>query len=176
MITVRKAVPDDAERLLEIFSYYVEKTAISFEYEVPDVAEFEERIRRTLKRYPYFAAESDGRVVGYAYAGAFNHRAAYYRSAEVSIYVDKDVRGHGVGRLLYEALEAAAAETGITNLYACIGVPSEDKEEDEYITYDSMRFHEHMGYRLVGRFRKCGYKFGRWYDMVWMEKLIAAHS
>lgn len=58
----------------------------------------------------------------------------------------------------------------ITNLYACIGVPAE--REDEYLTFNSMNFHKHIGYDLVGRFKKCGYKFIRWYDMVWMEKII----
>ena len=170
MITIRTAVPSDAARLLEIYSYYVEKTAVSFEYDVPTAEGFEGRIRRTLEKYPYLVAERDGRAVGYAYAGAFVGRAAYECSAELSIYLDKDERRNGAGRMLYEALEAALAEMGITNLYACIAVPPE--AEDEYLNFDSMHFHEHMGFTLAGRFRKCGSKFGRRYDMIWMEKLI----
>jgi phosphinothricin acetyltransferase len=63
---------------------------------------------------------------------------------------------------------------GITNLYACIGVPAD--EADEYLDNNSMDFHMHMGYSLAGRFYKCGYKFGRWYDMVWLEKIISEHG
>ena len=60
----------------------------------------------------------------------------------------------------------------ITNAEACIAMPN---EPDEHLTLDSVRFHERMGYRMVGEFRQCGFKFGRWYNMVWMEKLIGEH-
>ena len=58
------------------------------------------------------------------------------------------------------------------NLNACIGSP---ETEDEYLTRNSIQFHSHMGYKMVGEFYKCGYKFGRWYNMVWMEKIIGEH-
>ena len=80
-------------------------------------------------------------------------------------------RDRKYGRALYEALEDALHQTEITNLYACIGDPI---EEDEYLTKDSELFHHHMGYIKNGEFHKCGYKFGRWYNMIWMEKIIAA--
>ena len=69
-------------------------------------------------------------------------------------------------------LKTALKAQNIINLYACIGYPEED---DEYLTKNSKQFHEHLGYRLIGEFRKCGYKFGRWYHMVWMEKMIGEH-
>ena len=56
---------------------------------------------------------------------------------------------------------------------ACIGYPEED---DEYLTKNSAQFHEHLGYRMVGEFKKCGYKFHRWYNMIWMEKNIGIHE
>ena len=62
---------------------------------------------------------------------------------------------------------------GVRNLYACIAVP---EQEDEYLTLDSVRFHQKLGYREVGRFSNCASKFGRWYHMVWMEKVIGAHE
>ena len=61
---------------------------------------------------------------------------------------------------------------GIVNLYACIGYTD---KEDEYLTKNSAQFHEHLGFVTVGRFHQCGYKFGRWYDMIWMEKIIGEH-
>lgn len=74
--------------------------------------------------------------------------------------------------MLYEALEKELKDRGILNLYACIGDPL---TEDEYLTKNSERFHRHMGYRKVGEFHKCGYKFNRWYNMIWMEKMIGEH-
>ncbi len=168
-IKIRFAVPEDAEKLLAIYAPYVRETAITFEYDVPSAEEFEERIRGTLARYPYLVAESGGEILGYAYAGVFKARAAYDRSVEVSVYVKRGARRNGIGRRLYEALEEELKSRGILNLYACIAYTEHD---DEYLTADSVRFHEHMGYVLAGRFHRCGFKFERWYDMVWMEKLF----
>lgn len=86
MIEIRTATINDAPRLLEIYGYYVRETAISFEYEVPSVEEFQERVERTLARYPYLVLEEDGRVLGYAYASPFKARAAYDWSCELSIW------------------------------------------------------------------------------------------
>ncbi len=169
MIKVRDCVPDDAERLVEIYAPYVRDTAVSFEYEVPSVEEFKIRIERTLASYPYIVAEEDGVVQGYAYAGVFHEREAYNHCVETSIYVSQGQRGKGVGRVLYDELEKRLTRRGIINLNACI---SWKDEEDEYLTHDSQLFHERLGYVRVAHFHRCGYKFGRWYDMIWMEKLL----
>lgn len=171
-ITLRTAAPADAEVLAGIYRPYVEETAISFEYTAPTAEEFRERMARTLERYPYIVAEEAGRILGYAYAGAFIARPAYGWSAETTIYLRREARRRGAGRRLYAALEGALEAMGVRNLYACIGCPR--GADDEYLTRNSAEFHAHLGYRLVGEFRGCGYKFGRWYDMVWMEKLIGA--
>ena len=169
---IRSARAEDASRLLEIYSYYVENTAISFEIDTPSVSEFRSRIENTLKKYPYLVLEEDGRVQGYAYAGVFKARAAYDCSVELSIYLDHKSKGLGYGRKLYEALEEELKERGITNLYACIASPV---IEDEYLDSSSERFHEHMGFTKAGTFNKCAVKFGRAYSMIWMEKIIAPH-
>lgn len=169
---IRIANENDAEKLLEIYAYYVENTAITFEYEVPSIEEFKRRIRQTLSKYPYLVSEQEGRIVGYAYAGAFNERSAYDWAVETTIYIAKDARKKGFGKELYRALENALALQNIINLNACIGCPI---QEDEYLTKNSVQYHEHLGYRFVGEFHKCGYKFGRWYNMVWMEKCISNH-
>ncbi len=171
-IRIRTASVEDAEELLAIYKPYVEKTAISFEYDVPEVSEFRRRIAHTLEKYPYLAAERDGELLGYAYMGPFVGRAAYDWAAEVSIYVKEDKRKLGVGKCLYQALEAVAKAQNILNLNVCIGYPDQD---DEYLTKNSVQYHGHMGYQMVGKFHNCGYKFGRWYHMVWMEKLIGVH-
>lgn len=172
-VIVRPAVPDDAERLVEIYAPYVEDTAITFEYEVPSVQEFERRIESTLERYPYLVAELSGQIVGYAYVGPFHDRPAYDWSVETSIYVDRNIRHMGIGGILHKALEEELKEMGFLNMNACIAYI---EQADEHLDDNSVRFHEHLGYRMVGQFRKCGYKFGRWYDMVWMEKIIGEHG
>ena len=172
MIKIRIATEQDAAGLLNIYAPYVEKTAITFEKEIPSPEEFAHRIRRVLKKYPYLAATMDNEIVGYAYAGAFQERAAYDWAVETSIYVAMDKRRMGIGKKLYEALERALKAQNILNLNACIAYP---REEDAYLTKESAYFHEHMGYRLVGEFDRCGYKFCRWYNMIWMEKHIGEH-
>lgn len=171
-ITIRPAASDDAEALLSIYAPYVEHTAITFEYEVPSVEEFRERIVHTLQHYPYIVAERDGEIVGYAYAGPLHARAAYAWSVETSIYVKENEKKSGIGKALYNSLEKALAAQNMTNLNACIASPVVD---DEYLNHNSIQFHKHLGYSMVGEFHKCAYKFGRWYNMVWMEKIIAGH-
>ncbi len=91
---------------------------------------------------------------------------------ETSIYVSELQKGEGIGKALYKALEEQLSRQHILNLNACIAYP---EPEDEHLTKDSVRFHTHLGYRMVGEFYQCGYKFDRWYNMVWMEKHIGAH-
>lgn len=170
---IRTATVEDADRLLEIYAYYVENTAISFEYDVPSIEEFRDRIVRTLEKYPWLVLVDEGIIQGYVHARPFVGRAAYSHCAETTIYLDRDARGRGYGRMLYEALEKALKDIGILNLYACVGDPI---IEDEYLTRNSEQFHRHLGYAKVGTFHKCGYKFGRWYNMIWMEKMTGGQA
>ena len=170
--TIRIAATDDTKELLDIYAPYVTKTAITFEYDVPSLKEFEARIADTLKKYPYIVAECNGEILGYACTHAFHERAAYAWSVETTIYLKEGKTKMGVGRMLYEALERISQAQNILNLNACIGYP---ETEDERLTLNSVQFHEHMGYRMVGTFHNCGYKFGTWYHMAWMEKIIGEH-
>ena len=172
-IKIRTARTEDAARLLEIYAYYVENTAITFEYTVPTLEEFRHRIEHTLERYPYLVIERNGVIQGYAYAGVFKARAAYDWACEMSVYIDRAAAHCGLGGRIYTALEDELRRMGITNLYACIAYPV---QEDEYLTRNSAEFHAHLGYATVGEFHACAYKFGRWYDMIWMEKIIAEHN
>lgn len=172
-ILIRMAVLEDAQALLAIYAPYVEKTAITFEYEVPTVNDFRGRMERVLQRYPYLVAEVEGQIVGYAYASAFHARAAYDWCVEVSVYVKCGMTGNGCGKRLYQELERILKKQHVINLYACIAYTS---KEDAYLTNQSQFYHEHMGYRLIGTFQNSGYKFGRWYDMIWMEKIVDKHS
>lgn len=168
-VMVRVANPEqDAAALAAIYAPYVRDTAITFEYEVPGAQEFARRMRATLERHPYLVAcdARGGQALGYAYASPFHARAAYDWAVETSIYVSADARGRHVGTRLLSELERLLALQGVTNAEACIAVPDQG---------GSVGFHERRGYRLVGRFERCGFKLGRWWDMVWMERLIAEH-
>lgn len=170
---IRTATIDDAGKLLEIYRPYVTDTAITFEYEVPTLEEFQNRIVNTLLRYPYLVIVKNEEIAGYAYASAFKERRAYDWAVETSIYIRMEERKKGYGKMLYDALEEELRKQHVLNLNACIAYT---ECEDTYLTNDSMKFHEHLGYRLVGKFSKCGCKFNRWYDMIWMEKLIGEHK
>lgn len=173
-IVIRDAKVEDASRLLEIYTPYVEKTAITFEYDVPSLEDFENRIRTISSKYPYILVKKDGEILGYAYAGVYKGRAAYDWAVETTVYVEWDHQKEGLGRLLYDALEERLKKAHFLNMYACIAIPRTEK--DPYCDNNSMDFHEHMGFVLNGTFHNCGYKFDTWYDMVWMEKMIGDHT
>lgn len=172
-IEIRQASIDDAAALLAIYAPYVERTPITFEYDVPSEQEFAQRIVRVQEKFPWLVAVCDGRIVGYAYASPFRTRAAYRHTVETSVYVELNHRRDGVGRSLYTELERRLAAQGILNLCASIAYV---EPEDEYLTHDSVHFHERMGYVKVAHFHQCGFKFNRWYDMIWMEKMIGSHD
>ncbi|MGG7074418.1 N-acetyltransferase family protein [Campylobacter sp. 9BO] len=172
-LTIQVASASDASELLAIYSPYVTHTAITFEYEVPSVAEFAGRIEKILTRHPFIVAKRDNKLIGYAYASAFKDRAAYDWAVEVSIYIVQNERGSGVGKALYAKLETILKVMGVLNLNACIGVA---RPNDEYLNDASVHFHERLGYEMVGEFRQCGFKFGRWYNMIWMQKMIGEHT
>lgn len=171
-INIRVADESDAPAILKIYAPYVEKTAVSFEYATPSESEFAERIRRTKKRYPYLAAECDGEIVGYCYAAPFKERAAYDWAVETTIYIKSGMKRRGIGRMLYSALESALKKQGILSMNACVAYTN---GADPYLTSDSVLFHERMGFKTAAHFHKCGQKFGRWYDVVWLERHIGKH-
>ena len=169
---VRNANVEDTESILKIYEYYVLNTAISFECAVPSTSEFKERVIKTLEKYPYYVALLNDKIVGYTYAAPYCEREAYRFSATLTIYIDKNYTKQGIGKLLYNTIENRLIEMGITNLYASIGIP---EIEDEYLNFNSLEFHKHLGFNPVGKFQKCGKKFDRWYSIIWAEKIIAVH-
>ena len=171
-IAIRPARREDAGACRLIYAPYVEKTAITFDYDVPSEEAFCGRMLRTGDVYPFLVADCSGTIAGYACCGVFKDRRAYDWSAEMTVYVRQDMHGMGIGRLLYEKLEKVCREMHLLNLNACIAKP---KGDDPYLTDASERFHARMGYRQVGIFHDSGYIFGRWYDMVWMEKMLGDH-
>ena len=128
----RLATLDDAPALLSIYAPYVEKTAISFEYDVPSLDEFRRRIADISRKYPYLvAADENGQLLGYAYTHTFIARKAYDHCAESTIYLAPDARKHGLGKRFYRAIEELSLAQNIYNLYACIGEPQGADDEWE---------------------------------------------
>lgn len=166
-IIVRPATVSDAQDILNIYAPYIRETAITYEYEVPSLAEFQHRIAHTLEKYPYLVAvDSYGCIVGYAYASPFITRSACDWSVETSIYVDRNCRGRHIGALLYEELERILKAQHVINACAYICASYEE----------SIAFHRKQGYEIVATFHKSGYKLGRWHDLVCMEKALSKHE
>ena len=170
-LIIRNATADDAAALLGIYAPYVEHTAITFEIEIPTLEDFTERIKTFSRDFPYLVAELNGKAVGYSYAHKLRERAAYNHCVEMTVYIDRNMRQHGIGKALYNEMEQRLRNIGKRNLYASV---TWTDEENEYLTHDSVSFHETMGYRKVGHFHECGFKFNQWFDMIWMEKIISA--
>lgn len=161
---IRPAVEADVPAIHEIYAPYVLNTTVTFEYDVPSGQEFMQCFLTITEKYPWLVWEEDGEVLGYAYAGAAFTRAAYSWCAEPSIYLKPEARGRGIGRRLYSALEALLREQGYQVMYAHI--TAENSE--------SLCFHETMGYRVCMNISDCGFKFGRWLGLIWMEKRLTA--
>lgn len=161
-MNIRLAKKSDAAALLAIYAPYVENTAITFEYEVPTIEDFANRIEKTLRKHPYLVAEEDGLILGYAYASTYYARAAYDWAVELSVYVSQDTRGKGVGSKHYDELEGLLDQMGYMHFLACISLPNED----------SLAFHAKRGYQQVAHFPKISYKFERWHDIVWLQKSL----
>jgi len=155
--TIRLATEGDAEQIAAIYAPNVTDTIISFELEPPTADEMRRRIEITLQRYPWLVCERQGRLLGYAYAGAHRSRAAYQWSVDVSVYVHEEARRTGVGRALYASLFAALEHQGFYNAYAGATLPNPA----------SVGLHEAMGFRPVGVYRGTGYKMGAWHDVGW---------
>lgn len=168
--TLRLAKLTDAAELLAIYAPFVISSDralsdVSFEYEVPSIEEFTERIKNISADYPYIVCEHEGSLLGYVYAHPYIQRAAYQWGAAVTIYLAPDGQGHGLGKVMYEALEALLRLQGVVVTYACITASNEH----------SVKMHEACGYKIVGTFNNTGFKHGHWLDMVWMEKFIAEY-
>lgn len=163
---IRLIQDTDNQAVLAVYKPYIESTAITFEYDVPDSETFLERIKNVTAGYPWLVCLQDNEAIGYAYASKYRDRAAYQWAAEAAIYLKADVHRKGIARILYQALFEILRLQGYTNLYAIITLPNEK----------SVGFHQAMGFEEIGIFRKVGYKLGKWHDVIWFEKHLKEHG
>ena len=159
---IRVAVEADVPAILAVYAPYILTTTYTFEYDVPTLSDFLERFRGITQQFPWLVWEEGGEILGYAYASPPYTRAAYRWCAEPSVYLRPEARGRGIAKALYDALEKILTVQGYQVLYALI------TEEN----LASRRFHEKMGYRFSVLFPDCGFKFGRWLGLIWMEKRL----
>ena len=163
-VIIRPALPDDIGAITRIYADAVLYGTASFEIEPPDEAEMLRRQTALVKNgYPYFAAEIEGVVAGYAYAGPYRTRPAYKWSVEDSVYVAPDLHRKGIGALLLRALIGAAAPRGYRQMIAVIGDSAQT---------GSIALHERAGFRHVGTLRSVGFKHGKWLDTVLMQRTL----
>ncbi|WP_200926157.1 GNAT family N-acetyltransferase [Agreia sp. Leaf283] len=156
---IRAAAAADAAACASIYAHYVRTTAITFETDPPSVDEMMRRIAKAQERHEWLVLEEDDAVIGYAYAGTFNPRAAYKWSCEVSVYLDVERRGAGAGSALYEELLARLARRGFRRAIAGVTQPNPA----------SARLHEKFGFEPVGIYRNIGWKFDGWHDVAWFQ-------
>ena len=161
---VRNATPADALACAAIYAPYVTDTAISFETAPPDAEEMAARIAAAVRTHAWVVCEHEGTVVGYAYGGPFESRAAYRWSCAVSVYVELGRRRTGAGRALYSALFARLADRGFRTAAAGMTLPNDA----------SSGLHRAMGFEPVGTYRRIGWKHGAWHDVAWMQRPLAA--
>ena len=159
-MSIRMATVKDVPRILEIYGPYIENTAISFEYEIPSLEAFTQRFLGITAQFPWLVWEENGVILGYAYGSRPFERAAYQWCASASIYLCPEACGKGIGRKLYAALEQYLQQQGYRKVYAVITTANED----------SVAFHRAVGFQYTATMPNCGYKFGKWYGTVWMEK------
>lgn len=163
-LAIREATAADIPAIAAIYAHAVLHGTASWELEPPDEAEMARRFEAVRAAgYPYLVAERAGRVLGYAYAGAYRPRPAYRATVENSIYIAPDAQGLGVGRALLDALMRDCAARGFRQMIAVIG-------DGTGASLGSRRLHERAGFRLIGVAEKVGFKHGRWLDQMLMQK------
>jgi len=164
-VNIRVANPKDAEAVAAIYAPIVAGTTISFELEPPTAQEMRNRIVATLERLPWLVSEdSTGHVNGYVYAGRHRERPAYQWSVDVTVYVREDARGHGVGKRLYGRLFEELVRLGYFQAFAGIALPNAG----------SIALHESVGFKILGTYRKVGFKQGAWRDVGWWQRELRA--
>jgi L-amino acid N-acyltransferase YncA len=165
-VSIREVTFADIPAITRIYAEAVKHGTASFELEPPDQAEMSRRMQALLEGgFPYIAAEIDGVLVGYAYAGPYRPRPAYRFSVEDSIYIDPAAQRKGVGRALLEHLIEDCERRGFRQMIAVIGDSAQAP---------SIELHRALGFRMIGNIENVGYKFDRWLDSVLMQRPLGA--
>ncbi len=163
---IRRATLDDAAACQAIYAPYVRDTVISLEEAPPSVEEIRGRMESALATHDWLVLEADGEIRGYAYGGAYRTREAYRWACEVSVYLEPGLRRTGAGRLLYEALFPRLVDRGYLMALAGMTLPNPASEG----------LHRSLGFEDVGTWRRIGWKFDAWHDVLWLQRPLATGS
>jgi phosphinothricin acetyltransferase len=161
-INIRKVTSSDAARIRDIYNYYIANTVMTFETDILSKDKILQRIRKYTPLYPWYIAETDGNVIGYAYASEFIDRSAYRYTSEITIFIDHRYTRSGSGKALFMQLIDDMKKLGYTALMSIIAVPN----------VPSVRLHRSFGFKKVGHLKKVGYKLNRWIDVEYWELLL----
>jgi L-amino acid N-acyltransferase YncA len=159
---IRPATLTDAEAICGIYNYYVLNTHFNFEEETVSVDEMQHRIEKIIRKLPWLVYEQEGKLVGYAYASEWKSRCSYRYSVESSIYLKHGESGNGIGSKLYGAL---LGELEKLEVHAIIGGVAQPNDA-------SIALHEKFGFEKVAHFKQVGFKFNKWIDVAYWEKLL----
>lgn len=160
---IRPVKLTDSVQLVTIYNYYVLQTTSSFEVEAISELQMAQRISEITSAYPYLIAENqEGEIVGYCHAKPFGKTIGYQYSVEVTVYLTPNVKQQGIGTLLYQALEKDLQKKGIKTLIASITAENQE----------SLTFHKKRGYEKAAHLKMVGYKFDRWLDVIWLQKIL----
>ncbi|MCY1152766.1 MAG: GNAT family N-acetyltransferase [Sphaerochaetaceae bacterium] len=159
---IRLVREDDVREILDIYAPYVKNTSITFECTTPSLKDFNKKVSKVTSFYPFLVCEVNNSVIGYAYADRIREREAYDWDVELSIYLNQNYSNLGIGKILYEALLDILKLQNIYNAYGVITLPNKA----------SVKLHKKLGFKEIGVFHNTGFKFNKWYDVIWFEKTI----
>jgi len=160
---IRAAASSDSSALAAIYNHYVAETVITFEEKPIHPDEMARRIEDVRSAsLPWLVAEENGQVVGYAHASPWKTRSAYRFSVEITVYVAPGNVGHGIGSMLYSDLFSNLQTLGIHAVIGGIALPNEP----------SVALHEKFGLKKVAHFQQVGFKFNRWVDVGYWERIL----
>ncbi len=162
MNMIRSVTIADAKDLCEIYNYYVLNTHINFEEEAVSLDDMQQRIITITGKFPWIVYEENGNILGYAYASEWKPRSSYRFSVESTVYMKHGVTGKGIGAQLYQAL---LEKISGSNIHAVIGGIAQPNDA-------SIALHEKFGFEKVAHFKEVGYKFGKWIDVAYWEKIL----
>lgn len=159
---IREATPKDAAAIADIYNHFVANTLITFDIQPISIPDMQQKITDLQKNFPVLVMAEGEQLAGYAYAAAWKTKPAYKHCAETTIYMHPSFHHKGLGARLYNALLTSLQLFEIANAIACITIPNDD----------SIKLHQKLGFRKVGRFEKVGYKKEQWIDVEYWQKKV----
>jgi phosphinothricin acetyltransferase len=159
---IRPVTPADAVEIAEIYNHYVKTTVITFEESPVSSDEMKSRIQNITTKYPWIIYETQGKIIGYAYATEWKKRTAYRHTVETTIYLRPEIKRYGIGTILYKELLELLGKNQMHAAIGGIALPNEA----------SIALHEKLGFKKIGKFMEVGYKFDRWIDVGYWELIF----